>query len=97
MVAGFGGEGDEVGAQGRPGRFVGDAGHDLVGSTVERVHDSGSNKFFGGGVESVGVAQDGLMEPDGGITELPELGGGGGGGVVAGQDFVRAVRWGCGG
>ena len=50
MLARFCSEGDEVGAQRRPGRLSGDAGHDLVGSTVERVHDAGSDELFGGGV-----------------------------------------------
>ena len=76
MLAGLGGEGDQVGTQGRPGRLVGDAGHDLVGSAVERRHDAGSDDVFGGDVQPVGVALDRLVEPDRGVAELPELGGG---------------------
>ena len=57
MLAGFGGEVDQVSAQGRPGWLVGDAGHELVGA-VECVHDPGSDELFGGDVEAVGVALD---------------------------------------
>ena len=96
MVAGFGGEGDQVGAQGRPGRLVGDAGHELVGAAVERIHDAGSDELFGGDVQPVGVALHRLMQPDRGVAELPELGGGGGGGVVAGQDLFEQFGGGAG-
>ena len=76
MLAGLRGQGDEVGTQGWPGRLVGDAGHDLVGSAVERLHDAGSDDVFGGDVQPVGVALDRLVEPDRGVAEFPELGGG---------------------
>ena len=97
MFASLGGEGDEVRTQGRPGWLVGDAGHDLVGSAVERVHDAGSDELFGGGVQPVGVALNSGMESDRGVAELPELGGGGGGGVVAGQDLFEQFGGGAGG
>ena len=97
MVAGFGGEGDQVGAQGRPGRFVGDAGHELVGAAVERIDDARSDELFGGGVQSVGVALDRLMQPDRGIAEFAQDRGGGGGGVVAGQDLFEHFGGGAGG
>ena len=74
----------------------GDAGHDLVGSAVERIHNAGSDELFGGGVQPVGVALHRLMEPDRGVAELPELGGGGGGGVVAGQDLFEHFGGGAG-
>ena len=45
MVAGFGREGEQVCPQGRPSGFVGESGHELVGS-VERLHNLGSDELF---------------------------------------------------
>jgi len=36
----------------------------------------GSEHLFGGGVQPVGVPLDRLVEPNGGVAELPQLGGG---------------------
>jgi hypothetical protein len=57
MFASLGGEGDEVRTQGRPGWLVGNAGHHLVGSAVERVHDAGSDELFGSGVSPVYISE----------------------------------------
>ena len=59
VVAGFGGQGEQVGPQGRPGGFVGEAGYVLVG-LVELGDGCGSDDLFGGDVEAVGVALDGI-------------------------------------
>ena len=97
MFASLGGKGDEVRTQGRPGWLVGNAGHHLVGSAVERVHNPGSNEPFGGGVQTVVVALNSGMESDRGIAELPELGGGGAWGLVADQDLFEQFGGGAGG
>ena len=97
MLARFCSQGDQIGTQSRPGRFIGDPGDDLVGLVVERVHDPGSDNLFGGDVQTVGVALHGLVEPDGGVTELPELGGGRGGCVVVGEDLFEEFGGGAGG
>jgi hypothetical protein len=89
VLAGFGGEGDEMGAQGRPGRRGGDVGDDLVGSAVKRTHDPGSDELFGGGMQAIGVALDRLMQPDRRIADFAEEGGGRGGAVIAGHDLFQ--------
>ena len=96
VLAGFGREGEQVGSQGRPGRFAGESGDDLVGSAVELCDDLGSDELFGGDVEAVGVALDGLEQPGRGVAELAQQGGGGDGRVVAGQDLLQRSRSGCG-
>jgi hypothetical protein len=50
MFAGRCGQDDQVATQGRSGRLVSDAGHDLFGSAVEHIHESGSDDLFGGDV-----------------------------------------------
>ena len=63
VFAGLCGQGDEVGSQGRPPRFVGDVGYDLLGSAVERLHNCGSDDLLRGGVQAIGVALDRIMQP----------------------------------
>ena len=96
MLAGLRGQGDQVSTEGGPGRLVGDPGHDLVGLVVERLDGARSDDVFGGDVQPVGVAEDGLVEPDRGVAEFSELGGGGGGGFVAGQDLFEQLGGGAG-
>jgi hypothetical protein len=50
MLAGLGGQGDQVSTQGWPGRLVGDPGHDLVGLEVVCFNDARSDEVFGGDV-----------------------------------------------
>ena len=61
MDPGLRGQRDEVGSQGRPGRFVDNARYDLLGSAVERVNDLGSDDLLSGGVQAVDVALDRIM------------------------------------
>ena len=82
--------------QGRPGRFAGEFGDDLVGSAVEHLNDLGSNELLGRHMEPVGVALDGVEQPGGWVAEFAQQRGGGGGGVVAGEDLSAASRSGCG-
>jgi hypothetical protein len=46
MLSGFGGEGEQVGSQGRPSRFSGKSGNVLVGF-VELCDGLGSEELFG--------------------------------------------------
>ena len=65
----FGGEGEQVGSQGRPGGFGGESGDVLVG-LVEFRHNLGSDGLFGCHLEAVGVALDRLEEPGRWVVEL---------------------------
>ncbi len=67
VLTGFGRQGEQVCSQGRPGRFAGEPGNELVDS-VERRHGLRSDEVFGGDVQAVGVALNGIVEPDGGIA-----------------------------
>jgi hypothetical protein len=58
----FGREGEQVGSEGWPSRFVGEPGEALVG-LVELCDGLGSDELFGCDVEAVGVALDRLEEP----------------------------------
>ena len=65
------GELEEVGSEGGPGGFVGEAG-DVVVDGFEIGDAFGSDEVFGGGVEAVGVALDGAVQPGGGVVELAQ-------------------------
>src|SRR5687767_10333600 len=67
VVTGFGREGKYVGSQGWPCGFGGEARDVLVG-LVELCDGRWSDEFLGGEVEGVGVALDGVEEPDGGVV-----------------------------
>ena len=95
VVAGLGGEVEEVGSEGRPGRFAGEAGDVLV-DRVEVGNNLGSEEVFGGGVEAVGVALDSVEQPGGGVVEFTQGRGGGGRRVVAGQDLLQGLGRGAG-
>jgi hypothetical protein len=72
VFAGLCGQGDEVGSQDGPGRFVGDLGYDLLGSAVERVHNCGSDDLLRGGVQAIGVALHRIMQPGRRVAESAE-------------------------
>ena len=72
VFAGLCGQGDEVGSQGGPGRFVGDVGYDLLGSAVERVHNCGSDDLLRGGLKAIGVALDRIMQLGRRVAESAE-------------------------
>ena len=90
VVAGLGGEVEEVGSEGRPGRFAGEAGDVLV-DRVEVGNNLGPEELFGGGVEAVGVALDSVEQPGGRVVEFTQGRGGGGRRVVAGQDLLQGL------
>jgi hypothetical protein len=73
-----------------PSRFSGEAGDVLVG-VVEPCDSRWSDELFGGEVQGVGVALDGVVQAGGGVVEFTQLGGGGGGGVVAGEDLLQGL------
>ena len=76
MFAGLRAQGEEVRSQGRPGWFVGEVGYDLVGSAVQRRYPLGSDDLLGGGLQGVGVALNGFVEPGRGVADLSEQGAG---------------------
>ena len=71
VLSGFGREVEEVGSEGRPGGFGGEAGDVLVG-VVELCDDLGSEELFGCDVEAVGVALDSLEQPGRWVVELAQ-------------------------
>ena len=71
VVARFGGEVEEMGSQGGPGRFAGEPGNVLV-DLVEVGNNLGSEEVFGGGVKAVGVPLDSVEQPGSRITELTQ-------------------------
>jgi hypothetical protein len=76
VLTGLGRQGEEVCPQGRPGRLVGEVGHDLVGSGVERLDGLGSDELLGRDMEPVGVALDGVIQPGSRVAEFSQQGGG---------------------
>ena len=76
MLAGFGGEVDQVSPEGWPGGFVGEAGQVLV-DAVEFGQGSWSEKLFGGCAEAIGVALHSVEEAGGWVVELPKQAAGG--------------------
>ena len=85
------GEQQQVGAEGGPGRLVGEAGHNLLGGDIQRLHALGSGQFFGGHMEGVDIAGGGVCEPDGRVALVALQGGGGPGRIVAGQDPLEQL------
>ena len=90
VLPSFGREGEQVGPQGRPSRFVGEAGDVLVG-LVELGDGLGSDELFGCDVEAVGVALDRLEEPGRWAVELAQQGAGGDGRFIAGEDLLQRL------
>ena len=64
VLACFGREVEQMGAEGWPGGFVGEAG-DVVINAIEVGDRLGSDELFGGAVEAVGVALDRVEESGG--------------------------------
>jgi hypothetical protein len=91
VFTGFGGEGEQVSSEGWPGGFGGESRYVLVG-LVEFSDGLGSGELFGGGVEAVGVALDGLEKPDRWVVELAQHGAGGDGRFVAGEDLLKTKK-----
>ena len=50
-----------------------------------------SEELFGGDVEAVGVALDGVEQPGGGVVELAQHGAGGDRRFVAGEDLLQGL------
>jgi hypothetical protein len=88
MFAGFGGEIEEVGAEGRPSRFGGQA-RDVLVDAVEVGDSVGSDELFAGDADGVGIALDGVEQSGGWVVEFAELRCGGRRGVVAGEDLLE--------
>ena len=90
MLPSFGRQGEQMGSQRRPGRFVGEPRNVLVG-LVELSDGPGSNELFGCDVEAVGVALDRLEKPGRWIVELAQHGAGGDRGFIAGEDLLQRL------
>ena len=90
VLAGLSRQAEQVCTQRRPGRLVGEPGHELVGS-VERHNGLGADELFGRDMEPVSVALDRLMEPHRRVMKLTQQGGGGDGRVVAGEDLLQGL------
>jgi hypothetical protein len=84
-------------SEGRPGRFAGEVGDDLVGLTIERLNDLGSDQLLGRDMEPVGVALDGVEQPGIRVAEFSQQRGGRGRGVIAGEDLLQDLGRGAGG
>ena len=82
-------QGEQVCPEGRPGRLVGDVGHDLVGSAVEHLNDLGSEELLGCHLNAVGVTPGGVKQPSSRVAPFPQHRGGRGGGVIAGEDLLE--------
>ena len=63
-------------SEGRPGRFAGEVGDDLVGLTVERLNDLGSDQLLGRDIEPVGVALNGVEQPGTRVADFSQQRGG---------------------
>jgi hypothetical protein len=87
VFTGFGGEGEQVGPQGRPGGFSGESG-DVVVGLVEFRDGLGSDELFGCDVETVGVALHRLEEPGRWIVELAQQCAGGDRRFIADNDLL---------
>lgn len=90
VLARFGGEVEEVGSQGGPRRFAGEAG-DVAVDPVELGNNLRSEELFGGGVEAVGVALDSVEQPGSRVMEFAQGGRGGGRRIVACQDLLQGL------
>jgi hypothetical protein len=69
VLARFCGEVEDMGSQGGPRRFAGEAG-DVAVDPVELGNNLRSEEVFGGGVEAVGVALDSVEQPGGRVVEF---------------------------
>jgi hypothetical protein len=92
VLSGFGREGEQLGSQGRPGRFSGEPRNVLVG-LVKLCDGLGSEELFGRDVEAVGVALDRLEEPGRWVVELAQEGAGRGGRFIAVDDLLQRLGW----
>ena len=90
VFTGFGRQREQVGSQGRPGRFVGEPREVLVG-LVELCDGLGSDELFGCDVEAVGVALNSLEEPGRWVVELAQHSAGGDGRFIAGEDLLQRL------
>jgi hypothetical protein len=76
VLTGLRGQGEQVCPQGRPGRLVGEVGHNLVGSSVEHLHDLRSEELLDRHMNAVGVTPDGLKQPGSRVAPFSQHGGG---------------------
>src|SRR5215203_3019614 len=90
MLAGFGGEVDQVSPEGWPGGFVGEVGQVLV-DAIKFGQGSWSQKLFGGDVEAIGVALHSVEEAGGWVVELPKQAAGGDRRLIAGEDLLQGL------
>jgi hypothetical protein len=72
MIPGFSRQREQACSERRPRRLAREFRDDVVGLSVKRVNDLGSDKLVGCHLEPVGVALDGVEQPRGWITELAE-------------------------
>ena len=60
----------------RPERLAGEFGDDLVSLAVEHLNDLGATHLLGRGMEPVGIALDGVVEPGSWVAEFAQQRGG---------------------
>jgi hypothetical protein len=85
-----------VRSEGRPGRFAGEVGDDLVGLTIERLNDLGSDQLLGRDIEPVGVALNRVEQPGSRVADFSQQRGGRGRCVIAGEDLLQDLGRGAG-
>jgi hypothetical protein len=90
MLSGFGGEGEQMGSQGRPGGFVGQFRNVVVG-LVELCDGLGAEELFGCDMEAIGVALDRLEKPGCWVVGLAQQATGGDGRFIAGDDLLQRL------
>ena len=72
VLTGLRRQSEQVCSERRPGRFAGEFGDDLVGLAVKHLNELGSDQLLGCDMEAVGVALNGIVEPDRWVAEFSQ-------------------------
>jgi hypothetical protein len=72
VLTSFGRQGEQVCSEGRPRRLAGERGDDLVGLAIEHLNNLGADQLLGRDMEPVGVALNGVEQPDSRVAEFSE-------------------------
>lgn len=76
VLTGLRRQGEQMCPQGRPGRFVGEVGHDLVSAAVEHLNVLGSEELLGRHLKAIAVTLDGVTQPGSRAAQISQHGGG---------------------